>query len=510
MNKDRLRRNVVINSLFHIVNITFLFFLRRTLINSVGIEVSGLHSLFNNFIGLLNLSELGITSAITYSLYKPLKNSDNKRILEVMVLFRKVYKICGFIYFLIGIIISFSLGTIIKHNLENRFVLLTFLLYMVASSFIYFFGYKSVLLVADEKSYICNMVLSIFKIIKVLLQILMLYYYKNYIIFLSIETVSNFLTFIFIDRLVTKLYSSINFNTKYKINVIFRNNKKIFNDIGNLLWHKIGTYVLFQTDNIVLSSFVNLQYVALYSNYMMILTNAYGIFTQMFISMIPSIGKQLVESKRRLYINWLFLFNFTWVVTTIIAIGFYFFISPFIALWIGQKFILNDYMVLLMALYLFISIVKQPIVIYKTAGGIFHDKIAAILEVIINLLLSVILVKFIGPKGVLIGTIVSNIIIGVFWQPFLIFKELFDIKYSKYILIVIKRLLISLIMIIVISFLSTEIGIANDTILFGDFLLSVLKFICLGLIAVLIVSLVDSNIRVFVFRKGEEKDEDLY
>src|SRR5574344_861644 len=78
--------------------ISRIFFLRI-----LGGEYLGLNGLFTNILTVLSLAELGVGTAITYSLYKPLREKSNDEISKLMSLYGKVYKIIGIIILLLGI-----------------------------------------------------------------------------------------------------------------------------------------------------------------------------------------------------------------------------------------------------------------------------------------------------------------------------------------------------------------------------------------------------------------------
>ena len=91
-------KNAKISLLFYLLNLILQFFSRKIFLDYLGTEVLGLNTTAMNLLQFLNLAELGISSAISYSLYKPLADGNKKAINEIV-------SVQGFLYRRIALII---------------------------------------------------------------------------------------------------------------------------------------------------------------------------------------------------------------------------------------------------------------------------------------------------------------------------------------------------------------------------------------------------------------------
>ncbi|MDR6121166.1 O-antigen/teichoic acid export membrane protein [Bacillus sp. SLBN-46] len=122
-----------------IISLILNFISRTVFINILGISYLGVNGLMTNVLSLLNLAELGIGTAITFSLYKPIANNDNKKIIILMNFYKKAYRIIGIIVFLVGLILLLFIDLIIKDSGDIENLKLIFLIYILIVSFPLFY-----------------------------------------------------------------------------------------------------------------------------------------------------------------------------------------------------------------------------------------------------------------------------------------------------------------------------------------------------------------------------------
>ena len=73
-------KNMIFGIILKIYQIIVPFLMRTALIYCLGVEYLGLNSLFTSILQVLNLAELGVGSAMTFSMYKPIATDDIKTI----------------------------------------------------------------------------------------------------------------------------------------------------------------------------------------------------------------------------------------------------------------------------------------------------------------------------------------------------------------------------------------------------------------------------------------------
>ena len=189
------------------------------------------------------------------------------------------------------------------------------------------------------------------------------------------------------------------------------------------------------TDNIIISKFLGVVTVGLYSNYNMIIQAVSNLFLQVFDSLTASVGNLLVENNCKksyeIYKNMLMINSilFTFATTEIICL-----IEPFIKIWIGEQYILSKAVLIILMVNFYIQGMRKTCLVFKMAAGVFHeDRYFPIIESIINIVVSVILVKIIGLPGVFLGTIFSALPVILISYPKYVYIPLFHKSFWNYV-----------------------------------------------------------------------------
>lgn len=483
-------KNAMTSLLFYIINSIFSFISKTVFIQFLGIEYSGLNSLFTNVLGVLNIAELGLGTAVGYSLYKPLAEKDTKTINEILKLYKYLYRIIAIFILIVGLILTVFLPYMINTTINMTQIKIAYILYLLATVTSYLFTFLNVLPSADQKNYIVTKIQGIFKIIKSTIQLIAIILFKNYYIWLFLEIFGNISSYICTNIIIKKKYSYYKDIQKENFLDLIKKYKQIIVKVKDLFFHKIGGLVVNQTDNIVISYFCTLADVGIYGNYMLVFTLIVGTFEQIFSSITASFGNLIIEKgEKEAYNTWKELHILVVFLTTICCYMFYKLINKFVIVWVGQEYILSNLIVFAITLNIMFKIIKQPIDKFKDAFGIFWDKQAPFIEAIINLVVSVILAKILGIIGVVIGTIISHIVITAIWKPYIVFKYGFKEKFIEYIKINIPLLILSCVSIIIVNFIINLIklninnsweGLIITGLIYGiiAFIISLLCFIC--------------------------------
>ena len=72
--------NIIVSIIFKVFLLIGAIIARRFLIQYAGEDATGLDSLYVSIIGFLSVAELGVGSAITYCMYKPIVEGDNNKV----------------------------------------------------------------------------------------------------------------------------------------------------------------------------------------------------------------------------------------------------------------------------------------------------------------------------------------------------------------------------------------------------------------------------------------------
>lgn len=427
-------KNAKINLIFTLIT-TILGFISRTIfIEYLGSTLLGFNTLIVGVIGVLNVAELGIGVAISYELYKPLVDENYEKINEIMVIFKRIYSYIGIAVLVMGIIFIPFLKGLIKNEVPYDQAIFYFLILLIATAGTYFFSYKQVLINADQKSYIVQQALGMSNIVKTLLQIIVMVLFRSYLAWLIIFLVFSLGGNVYASYKTQKHYGNkISFKSKEKTKDIMARNISLKKNIFNIFFHKLGEIVIFQTDPIVISAFATLKETAIYANYTMVITALTTILGAIFNSMTASVGNLIAsegdEKAYEVFKEIRFIIN---TVGIIISFSLFMTVDKFISIWVGNEYLFSTPIVLIIIFNLYVQLTRDAIGNFKSCYGIYWDIWAPVVEGLINLVLSIGLSFKFGIIGVFIGTLVSNIVIILMWQPYTVYKYGFKKNPFKY------------------------------------------------------------------------------
>ena len=493
--KQRSRtENSIINSAMSIVTqvltVVLNFAVKTVFIKMLNDEYLGVNGLFTNIITMLSLADLGIGIAIPYSLYKPLAKKDEHKINVLMNFYKKVYTIIGIAVLLIGLSLTPFLGLIIKDIPKNvPHLSLIYILFVIHSASSYFFVYKKFLIDSDQKGYITSRIIFTFSTLLSIIQIILLVTTKNYILFLLSSIILVIIQNIYISSKANKLYPFIKNKTDEKLEK--EDMEGIKKNVSSLFIYKVGTVIMNGTDNIIISKFIGLIIVGFYSNYVLIINSVTTVLNQIFNAITSSIGNLVVTTNKKrskeVYDNLNFA-NF-WLYA-LFGVCIIVLINPFINVWIGKKYVMGFSIVFLLVLNFYVLGMQSVTNSFRNAYGLFWiAKYRPIIMVIINIVISVVLVQFIGIEGVLIGTLISRLVTTAWLDPYIVHKYGFEISPKSYYIDYLKYLVIFIAISIIFNYFVSMITINNIFILI--------------LIAILVVISVNAILVLLFFKTSE-------
>lgn len=426
-------KNIYTGVSSQVVSIIMRFLYRTVFIQILGVTYLGINGLFTNVLLVFSFAELGIGQAIVYSLYKPIANKNKKKICALMELYKKTYQTIGIIILLIGLSFMPFLSYIIKESTKNiDNINLIYILFVINSGVTYFYSYRITFIIVNQKSYMINKVNFVYSIISELIKISILIIFKNYIILLVISSTLTIIKNIYLSELSVRKFPYIKDTAGYKLKK--QEKKKIFKNVRALIIYKVGTLSLNSTDNIIISTFVGLATVGLYSNYLVIVKSLTMLVSILFSSLTASIGNlNATENIHKRY----FMFNVinlaTFWIYSLLSIGIYICINPLIILWIGDKFILNSQTVLIITLNIYVGGMLFSSYNYRQTLGLFiYGKWRPIISAIINLAFSIFLGKRYGLNGILFATIIARMTTNVWYDPYIVHRKGFNKSPIKY------------------------------------------------------------------------------
>ena len=459
--KKEFSLNLIITILISLI----VFIQNKYFIKFLGIEVLGILKLFNQLFQYLNVIEMGIGSASAYALYKPLAEKNIDNISKIISTIENIYNKIAIILFGLGLIFTPLLPFFIKMNDFNRHIYLYWILFLINTISTYLYIKYVILFTADQQFIKVKFIQSSSKIFYQILQIIFLMRLSSLYLYIFLLLLDNLTQYIFFKIYYNKRYSYI-YKTKDRY-------LGIKSDIKNLFWHKIGGLIVFNTDLILISKLVSIETVGIYASYMMIFQILKTIINILYSVLTPKIGKYIAQnSKENIYesfkeLNIIFIF-----LGIILIFPTFKLINSFIKLWIGKVFILESWTIILMCINYYIDLVRWILEAYKSGAGFFDDIQSPIFEAIINLVFSIILGIKYGLDGIIMGTIISNVLVIMIYKPILVFKRCFDKGVKEYIKIYGNYLILLIISLIVLNiaikpFIRTNINTWIDWVIYA-------------------------------------------
>ena len=199
-------RNFIYSIIFQIVKIALVFIGRIIFVKKLGAAYLGIEGLFSNILSILSLADLGMTTALMYSLYKPLAENNKEKITEYMNYFRKVYINIALIVGIIGIILIPFLKYFVNLPSAMPNIYLYYILILLNTVISYLFIYKTTLLSADQKMYIINKYDTLFQFILFFLRLGILLFTNSFTLYLIANIICTFLSNLLKVRETEKIY----------------------------------------------------------------------------------------------------------------------------------------------------------------------------------------------------------------------------------------------------------------------------------------------------------------
>lgn len=482
-------KNSLIGVIASLVNILASFIAQKLFINLLGIQYLGLNGLFTNILSFLGIAELGIGEAIIFNMYKPIAEDDKEKIKSLMQFYKKAYLYIIGIILLVGMSITPFVENFVGETDLNINIKMVYLLFLFQTVSSYFLAYKRSILYASQKNYIVNIIHILYILVLNIGQIAMLYLTSNYFLYLAVKIVC-----VILENIAITLYVNKNFNYLNEKNVKKLSdemNKDIFSRIKAMFLHKIGSFVINGTDNILISKMFGVLYVGLYSNYYMITNAVTTLFSQFISASVPSIGNLLVENNDdKTYLTFKRIRFLNFYIATCTGTCILLVIQPFITLWIGNEYLLSIPVVLAIVFNYYQKMMRKTYDSFMVAAGIcIENKFVPIIESILNIVFSIIFAKMFGLIGIFIGTIISGLTLWFYSYPKFMYKKILKRKYSDYI----KETFSYIILFIIISLVSFKITLLIE-----------IKNIILKIVVYLTIAVVVSNLLLIcIFFKSD-------
>ena len=429
MNRSRnATRNIIFGVILKIYQLVLPFAMRTIIMYELGVKYLGLNSLFTSILQVLNLAELGVGSAMVFSMYKPIAQEDSKTICALMRLYKVYYRAIGLVVFAAGMVLLPFIPKLIAGDVPDGInIYVLYLLNLMATVFTYWlFAYKNSILQAHQRQDVVSKVTIVTDTCKYILQIGTLFAFHNYYYYVCVLLLSQIFNNILTAIVSNKLYPQYQAEGKLPKESV----KEINQKIKDLFTSKLGFTIVSSADTVVISAFLGLEALAIYQNYYYIINAVMGFVAIIYSSITAGVGNSMIvyDTEKNYHDYRIFTFLACWVSC------FSGLFQPFMKLWMGKDLLLPYPLVILLCVYFWVYEYIMMASVYKDAGGIWHeDRFRPLLSGITNLVLNLLTVKFLGLYGIVLSTIVSMIIISAPWITSNIFKLIFKRSAKDYV-----------------------------------------------------------------------------
>lgn len=427
-------RNTTVAMIARISAILMGFAARVVFTHTLSEDYVGINGLFTDILSVLALSELGVGTAITYALYRPIAQGDVEKQKSLMRLYRFFYRMVAGIVLVLGLLVIPFMDILIKDQPDVEHLTLIYLMYLANSVCSYLWVYKRTLIDAHQLSYIGVLYQTGSWILQNILQMVVLLTTKNYILYLSILILCTVLNNVFVSRRADKMYPYLRDKEVTRLSKEERSG--IFQNIRAMLMHKVGNVLVNNTDNLLLSALVGTVSVGKYSNYFLIIGSVKQVLEQMFQGITASVGNMGVEAGKE-RIKKIFEASFfmgQWVYG-LTAICMYHILDLFVGLSFGEQYIFESYITLILCLNFYLTGMRQATIVFRDSMGLFrYDRYKAIAEAVINLVVSLVLGRLWGTAGVFLGTMVSTVTTSLWVEPYMLYKHRLQVSSAPYFL----------------------------------------------------------------------------
>lgn len=437
MDKKRGIANVSVSIAFKILILIADVLVRRFLIQYIGNTINGLNSLYLSILKFLAVAELGVGSAITFCMYKPIVDGDNDKVSALYNLFTKLYLIIGGIIAVCGCAVMPALPYLARdYQSVDVNLYSTFALMLASVVLTYMFSSKTSLINAYKNNYVTTTIHSLGLLLQCGLQIIVLIFTRSFVWYLSCRVIS-----VTAQWLITEIIARVKHGgiIKNKQKVDKETQKQVTKNVKAMFMHKIGSVLVNTADSIIISAFIGLVILGKYTNYTTIMVAMTGVITLCFTPLTSVIGHMCVQESTdtaKKYHSFFHTFNF--VLGAVFFLGYYAVIDDLVVLLFGKADLeLIRAVSFVITVNYFIQFMRQATLLFRDATGTFYnDRWKPIVEGVLNIGLSILFVKVFPEQynvvGVIVATIITNLLICHVVEPHVLFKYAFHTDAKKY------------------------------------------------------------------------------
>lgn len=442
-------RSILWGGINKIAGILLSFAVRTEIIYFLGVEYTGLGSLFNSILTVLSLAELGFGSALVFSMYKPVAENDVDKVNAYLNFYKKCYRVIGIVIFVVGVLAIPVLPHLINGYIpDNINIFVLYGLYLLNTVLSYcMFVYKISIFVASQRNDIVSNISTAVLIATNIIQVILLALFRNYYAYVIVMPVMMVINNIIISVTAKRIFPQI----KAKGEIQKEEKDILYVKVKGLVFQQIGFIILTSSDSIVISAFLGLTQLGIYNNYYYIINALFGFFDVIQAALYPTVGNSMqTESTEKNYENFSF-FHFLYILCVIFCSSCMLSLfQPFMKVWVGEGVMFDMPLVVCLVIFFYTYKMSDICSIYRYATGMFEVwKLVPFIAGIFNLVLNLMLTHIIGLYGIVLSTVATMVFVYLPFYCYPVIKNCF--KSEKKFWIYIKTQLLYFVCAVIIS-----------------------------------------------------------
>ena len=426
-------RNIVFSFGTFLLNFLIGYVSRIIFLKVLDASYLGINGLFSNIIGILSLADLGVGTAMMYSLYAPIAKGDTAKIASLIAFFKKIYRAIALSVLAFGLVLLPFLDFFVRLEQPIAHLRWYYVLSLLNTVISYLFVYRTTLITADQKNYVISKYQMAVKLVTFAAQTAVLVATKNYLLYLAVALFISFLGNLAQNLAAMRMYPYLK---EAALPLAQPDKSKIFSDVKSLFLYRLCGIIQTNTDNILISVMVGTIFVGYLSNYMLVITVFGSLLGLVFQSVKASIGNLMATKEnsadKKLIFDVLEYLNF--LIVAFCSVGCAVLFQDFIQVSFGSEYRLPFLSVLAIAANFYTSNIRQNIWAFRETTGIFNEtKYITMVTAILNLVLSIAAGKVWGMSGILWATVAARMVYAWWKEPLILYKRIFDMHCWSYI-----------------------------------------------------------------------------
>lgn len=423
------KKNAISSLALQLATIAQGLILPKLILGAFGSEVNGLVSSITQFLSFISLLEGGLGAVVLAELYGPIEKKNDDKIQGILGACQSFFSKLTLVFLVYTILVAFFYPRYIDTSLSKEpvSVLVLILSMTTVAQYLFSITYR-LLLQAEQKLYIVNYVSAVTILINTISAAVIIF------VFPSIHVVKLCSGIIYmIQPMVYKAFVEKKF---LKENIRKKKQHYILKNRWSGFAQNLAHFVNMNTDVALITLFMPLQYVSVYSVHLLVINALRGIVTSVGNSYQSALGKyiamgdsaQLKQKFRKFEEGF-------WLTGMVLFFCCALLINPFIQIYttgITDTEYYQPIFSFVIVLANMIYVIREPYRLLVLAGGKFKEtNFGAFAEAIINLGMSLLLITKFGLIGVAIGTLVA-IVFRLIYLVWYLHKDIIQLGYASF------------------------------------------------------------------------------